>query len=177
MYPPTRLATQRVPQRFALRRGQRPHRLTYGLKQEEELRRGLQADANLLVHYSLTEDAIYKMDAIVRFRDAPMWPAVGIQFTTKFDPEKIQRTIAAVRRSRIVSRLLYLQVDGPLTESAFPIIRRLVRLTATFTDDKGFISVVLASDTQGQYGIRDAQAFPVETPDKIRSQMKEEKAA
>ncbi|HEY6344096.1 MAG TPA: hypothetical protein VIY49_21585 [Bryobacteraceae bacterium] len=113
----------------------------------------------------------------VRPRRPDLWPAVGIQFTTKFDPEKIQRTIAAVRRSRIVSRLLYLQVDGPITEAAFPIIRRLVRLTATFTDDKGFISVVLASDAQGQYGICDARAFPVETPNKIRSQKKEEKAA
>lgn len=74
-----------------------PHRsgsrLRYGLRQESELRRGLSADNKLFVHHSDSEDTIYKMDAIVRFRDAPMLPAVGIQFTTKPDVEKMNRTI------------------------------------------------------------------------------------
>src|SRR5271165_2072089 len=84
-------------------------RLSYGLRQESKLRWGLRSNTNLLVHYKASDDAIYKMDAIVQFRDMPMLPAVGIQFTTRRDLDKLNRTIAAVRRSQIVSRLLYLE--------------------------------------------------------------------
>lgn len=77
--------------------------LRYGLRQEGELRRGLSADPNLHVHHSATEDAIYKMDAIVRFRHAPLLPAVGIQFTTRSDTDKVNRTVATMLRTRRAS--------------------------------------------------------------------------
>lgn len=151
--------------------------LRYGLRQERELRRGLSADHNLHVHHSATEDAIYKMDAIVRFRHAPMLPAVGIQFTTKPDPDKVNRTIAAVRRTRIVSRLLYLEAECPLAGPAFGLISDLIRFRANSSGERGIISAVLTSDGQGKYWFRDPKCFPLETTNTKASRQKEEKAA
>jgi len=158
-----------------------PHRtgshLRYGLRQESELRRGLSADDKLFVHHSDSEDAIYKMDAIVRFRDAPMLPAVGIQFTTKSDTDKMNRTIAAVRRTRIVSRLLYLQAECPLDESVFTAVGDLIRFIAKSPGGQGIVCAVLSTDGQGKYWFRDLKSFPLETAVPAVSQQKEEKAA
>ena len=155
----------------------RTPRLRYGLWQEKELRRGLRDRGKLIVHYSSSADAIYKIDAIVRFRNAPMLPAVGIQFTTKADPDKMQRTIAAVRRSRIVSRMLYLEAECPLAEPAFPAIGNLIRFIAESSGEQGIVCAVLTSDGQGKYWFRDRKSFPVETSNEKQSQQKEEKAA
>ena len=152
-------------------------RLRYGLRQEAELRRGLRCDDKLIVHYRPRADAIYKIDAVVRFRDAPMLPVVGIQFTTKSDPDKMHRTIAAVRRSRIVSRMLYLEAECPLAEAAFPAIGNLIRFIAGSSGEQGIVCAVLTSDSQGKYWFRDLRSFPIETPDEKQSQQKEEKAA
>lgn len=162
-------------------RFQTPHRsasrLRYGLRQESELRRGLSADNKLFVHHSASEDAIYKMDAIVRFRDAPMLPAVGIQFTTKPDIDKMNRTIAAVRRTRIVSRLLYLQAECPLNESVFTAVSDLIRFIAKSPGVQGIMCAILSTDGQGKYWFRDLKSFPLETVVPAISQQKEEKAA
>jgi hypothetical protein len=151
--------------------------LRYGLRQESELRRGLSADQKLHVHHDETEDAIYKMDAIVRFRNAPLLPAVGIQFTTKPDLDKVNRTIAVVRRTRIVSRLLYLEAECALNESAFPLIADLIRFLADGPAERGIVCAVLTTDGKSKYWFRDLKCFPLETAGDRGSQQKEERAA
>jgi hypothetical protein len=152
-------------------------RQPYGLRQEGQLRRGLRDNGKLLVHYNASDDAIYKMDAVVRFREMPKLPAVGIQFTTRPDPEKLNRTIAAVRRSRIVSRLLYLQADCPLHPTVFGAIGDLIRLIAGSPAERGIVYAVLTTDGQNKYWFRETKCFPLETTIIAQSQQKEEKAA
>ena len=152
-------------------------RCPYGLVQESELRQGLRGNTNLMVHYNASDDAIYKMDAVVQFRDKPMLPAVGIQFTTRQDMEKLNRTIAAVRRSRIVSRLLYLQADCPMQASVFGAIADLIRFIAGSPADRGIVYAVLTSDGQDKHWFREVRCFPFETAPGRLPQQKEEKAA
>lgn len=161
MHPQTRIRAYSVPRFHSFRRS--GHVVRYGLRQESELRRGLSMDTTLRVDHDQTEDAIYKMDAIVRFLDAPLLPAVGIQFTTKADPDKVKRTIAAVRRSRIVSRLLYLEAEYALTAAVFPMITDLIRVLAGSPADRAIICAVLTGDGHDRYWFRDLKCHPLET--------------
>lgn len=176
MYNHTQPITPRV-WRFPVPSRHSGTRRPYGLRQESELRQGLQANTNLLVQYNARDDAIYKMDAVVQLRNEPMLPAVGIQFTTRQDLEKLNRTIAAVRRSRIVSRLLYLQAECPLHASVFGAIADLIRLIAESPADRGIVHAVLTSDGQGKYWFREVTSFSFETAPGQQSQQNEEKAA
>jgi hypothetical protein len=106
-----------------------------------------------------------------------MLPAVGIQFTTKPDIDKMNRTIAAVRRSRIVSRLLYLQAECPLNDSVFTAVGDLIRFIAKSPGSQGIVCAILSTDGQGKYWFRDLKSFPLETTLPGISQQKEEKAA
>jgi hypothetical protein len=128
--------------------------LRYGLRQEEALRRGLRGDRRLLVHHNPEMDSIYKLDAVVRHRDDPMLPAVGIQFTTKHDPDKQALTIAAVRRTRFVTRLIYLEAECPLEESAFEKVRELVRDVAQNKESKGIVCAILYVNEEGCFDFR-----------------------
>jgi hypothetical protein len=138
------------------------NRQRYGLRQEDELRRGLGSDDKLSVHHNMRDDAIYKMDAIVRFRDEPTLPAVGIQFTTRRDADKLNRTLAVVRRTRIVSRMLYVEAQCPLHESVFGPLTDLLRFIAKSPRERGIVSAVLTTETQSKYWFRDLKSFPFE---------------
>jgi hypothetical protein len=128
--------------------------LPYGLRQEEALRRGLRGDRRLLVHHNPEMDAIYKLDAVVRHRDDPMLPAVGIQFTTKHDPDKQALTIAAVRRTRFVTRLIYLEAECPLEGAAFERVRELVRDVAQNKESRGIVCAILYVNEEGRFDFR-----------------------
>ena len=121
------------------------HSLPYGLRQERSFRKGLRG-SSLSVRYSPELDRIHKLDCVVIHRRLPSLPAVGIQFTTKHDPEKKARTIAEYRRHRAVPRLLYLEAECPLSAGAFGIIRKLVYQTARVPRKNKVVSAVLAFD-------------------------------
>jgi hypothetical protein len=145
----------------------------YGFREEEKLRCGLRSDKRLAVHHSAELDEIYKLDAVVRDLDAPHLPAVGVQFTTKHDTEKEDRTLDAVRRHRVVVRLLYLVAECPLRAQALPMIRDMVRHTARQPSKKALILAVLAVDEQGQFYFRRREELPLETKGIRKTQDKE----
>lgn len=135
----------------------------YGFREEQKLRCGLRGDKRLAVHHTEELDEIYKLDAVVRDLDAPHLPAVGVQFTTKHDLEKEERTLDAVRRHRVVVRLLYLIAECPLEDRALPIIRDMVRQTARQPATKALIVAVLATDEKGDFFFRKREELPLET--------------
>ena len=132
----------------------------YGLRQEERMRRALRHDERLEVRYSRELDAIYKLDAVVLDRTNPLLPAVGVQFTTRHDPEKRRSTIAAVRRTRVVPRLLYLEAERPLGPPAYPLLLNLVRHIARLPVDRGIVSAILTRDGNHRYCLRQVRAEP-----------------
>jgi hypothetical protein len=116
------------------------------------------------VRYSYEIDTIYKLDAVVLVRERPLLPAVGVQFTTKHDEDKMRRTIDLIRRTRIVTRLLYLESECRLGLHAFDIIRTLVLFTATTKPGQDIVTAVLTKDDQGQFvcPYRDLHCFSME---------------
>lgn len=145
----------------------------YGFREEEKLRCGLRSDKRLSVYHNLELDEIYKLDAVVVDLDAPYLPPVGVQFTTKRDPEKEERTLAAVRRHRVVARLLYLISECPLRDEALPMICDIVRETARQPARKAFIMAVLATDSEGNFCFRRLEELPLETDSKGLTKEKE----
>ena len=142
------------------------------LQQEMELRRALCTDEDLDVRHNREIDTIYKLDAVVLDRTNPLLPAVGIQFTTKHDPDKQRRTIAAIRRSCGVPRFLYLEAECPLKASAYPVVQSLVRHTAQMPVDRGVGSAILASDGNEGYCLRQVKNCPIETESNVMSQVR-----
>jgi len=136
--------------------------LSYGKQQEMMMRRALESGTGLDVRYTTEIDTVYKLDAVVIDRSRPLRPAVGIQFTTMHNEDKVRRTIDMIRRTRIVERLLYLEAECRLDRSAFDMIRNLVMFVATAKSDKGIVTVVLAKDNQGRFTFRDLQCFSME---------------
>jgi hypothetical protein len=126
------------------------------------MRRALESGTGLDVRYSTEIDTVYKLDAVVIDRNKPLRPPVGVQFTTIHDEDKVQRTIDMIRRTRIVSRLLYLESECRLERPAFEMIRNLVMFVATAKPDKGIVTVVLAKDNQGRFTFRDLRCFSME---------------
>lgn len=140
------------------------HPLRYGLRQENELRDGLRRIGRLTVTHDVRTDKVYKLDAVVTDRERPESPAVGIQFTTRRDPQKRERTIAAVQRTEIVARFLYLEAECPLAEPAFEKVRELVRDVARRRDQKGILCAVLFKDHKGCFAIKRVAYFPIHAP-------------
>lgn len=138
--------------------------LSYGKQQEMMMRRALESGTGLEVRYSTEIDTVYKLDAVVIDRNKPLRPAVGIQFTTMHDEDKVRRTIDMIRRTRIVERLLYLESECRLERSAFDMIRNLVMFVATAKPDKGIVTAVLAKDNQGRFTFRNLCCFSMEAP-------------
>src|SRR5437879_2124350 len=97
--------------------------VSYGKQQEMMMRLALESGTGLDVRYTTEIDTVYKLDAVVIDRNRPLRPAVGIQFTTMHDDDKVRRTIDMIRRTRIVERLLYLESECRLERSAFDMIR------------------------------------------------------
>lgn len=133
--------------------------LSYGKQQEILMRRALESGAEFDVRYSTKIDTVYKLDAVVIDRARPLRPAVGIQFTTIHDADKVQGTIDIIRRTRIVERLLYLESECRLEQTAFEMICNLVMFVSTAKPDKGIVTVVLAKDSQGRFTFRDLRCF------------------
>jgi hypothetical protein len=101
----------------------------YGLRQEEQLKRGLAREFEVIASADL--DYLQKLDCVVRDRLHPELPAVGIQVTLKtHDKEKMLATLAVLRRTRAVSRAVYLIVETEIGEAVFPPLIQLLRRAA-----------------------------------------------
>lgn len=140
----------------------RTSRLPYGKAQELVMRRAVEAAQGLVVRYSLEADRIYKVDLVVADRERPLLPAVGLQFTTAHNPEKMQSTIDMIRRTRIVERLLYLEAECRIDEAASTLIQTLVRHTAETKPSKGIVTAVLCKDEHGRFCLRDLRCYGIE---------------
>lgn len=139
----------------------RPH-LPYGKAQEAIMRRALHEDDGFVVRYTKEIDTIYKLDAVVLDRERPLVPAVGLQFTTAHNQEKMQSTIDMVRRTGIVQRLVYLEAECPINEAAFPLIQTLVRHAATAKPAQGIVTAVLSKDERGGFTLRNVRCYSIE---------------
>jgi hypothetical protein len=137
-------------------------RLPYGKAQELVMRRALEADHGLVTKYSPEADRIYKVDLVVVDQQRPLLPAVGLQFTTAHNPEKMQSTIDMIRRTRIVERLLYLEAECRIEEAAFALIQTLVRHTAATKPSQGIVTAVLGRDEHGRFCLRHLRCFSIE---------------
>jgi hypothetical protein len=107
--------------------------LQFGQLQESLFRTLLAEIPDVQVVYDASADAIYKLDAVVWWRDKPLLPAVGVQFTINPDQEKRLCALRAVHRSGVVSRFLYVQlsrcqVDQEAVELVSVLIRRVAEL-------------------------------------------------
>jgi hypothetical protein len=101
----------------------------YGLRQEEQLKRGLAREFAVIASADL--DYLQKLDCVVRDRLHPELPPVGIQVTLRtHDNEKMVATLAVLRRTRAVSRAVYLIVETEIGETAFPPLIQLLHEAA-----------------------------------------------
>lgn len=82
-----------------------------------------------------------------------------------------------MRRTRIVSRLLYLEAECPLAESVFPLIADLIRKLAHNPAERGVIYARLTGDGQGNYSLREMQCFALDAMTRTEPQDQENKAA
>lgn len=133
---------------------------SYGHRQEALFRHGLRSDRRLSVYHDRSLDEIYKLDAVIRFRDQQHLPAVGVQFTTRHDEAKLARTFESVRRNRVVTRFIYLVAEDGLKNSAWGLIHDLVLTTARQPEGKGMVLAVLATDERGGFYLRKVKNFP-----------------
>lgn len=141
--------------------------LSYGLRQERAFRHGLTLGGGLRVHYSEELDRIYKLDAVALDAQSPGLPAVGIQFSTNPDAEKVARTIAAVRRSCVVQRFLYVEARCSLGEAAYPILIDLVRITARMPAERAVVFAALDRDETTGFFLRRLRAVPMDDAAKV----------
>jgi hypothetical protein len=144
------------------RRARRHPHLPYGKAQEVIMRRALHKGDGFVVRYTREIDTIYKLDAVVLDRERPLAPAVGLQFTTAHNQEKMQSTIDMVRRTGIVQRFVYLEAECPIEEAAFPLIQTLVRYTATAKPAQGIVTAILTKDERGCFTLRNVRCYSIE---------------
>lgn len=141
----TKAAWQTIPRRA--RRGGTT--LPYGLRQERQLRRGLAREFEVIASADL--DYLQKLDCVVRDRLRPELPAVGIQITLKtHDNEKMEATLAALRRTRAVSRAVYLIVEVEVGKAVFPPLIHMLRRVAAMNRD----AMLVAHLRPGVHGVR-----------------------
>ena len=138
--------------------------LSWGLQQEELLRRGLAADPELEVTTSENLDFVFKTDLVVRNKLHGELPAVGVQVTTRRDaPEKVQRTFNTLRTTRAFARAIYLILAVSASRpEIFPALARLLRKVAS-QDAEGMF-VVRLEEAGGQVRTRMMQTMLFNAP-------------
>lgn len=137
---------------------------SWGLQQEELLRRGLAAHPELEVTTSANLDFVFKTDLVVRNKLHGELPAVGVQVTTRLDaPEKVERTFNTLRATRAFARAIYLILTVSASRpEIFPALARLLSQVAV-QDAEGMF-VVRLEDAGGQIRTRIVQTMLFNSP-------------
>jgi hypothetical protein len=94
-------------------------------------------------------DFLQKLDCVVRDNAHPELPAVGIQITARaHDREKMMAVLATLRRTRAVSRAMYLVIEAELRDGIFPALALLIREIARM-DREAMAVVCLRQGAKG----------------------------
>lgn len=142
-----------------------------GLIEEERMRTALR-NIGLDVVYSAELDRL-KVDALVSLKANPPLPPVGLQYTRQRSGRKQRKAIEVVRKTRIVSRFLYLSCRLPITERVTTIIHSLLMFVAEANPERGIMAVVLDKDPSLPRYIVRVRSFPIWTSASGQSNGKE----